>query len=384
MTLNPFSQHGKSIIMTKVVHVTTAHRAQDVRIFWKQCRTLAKAGYNVVFVVPHDGNELIDGVRICGISRSSGRWGRFTKTMYNAYRAAVAEDASLYHLHDPDLVGAALLLRLKGKLVIFDFHENWEQDVESKDWIPERLRSLAGLSAHFIKFLITSSSHKLVAATGGIAKALPPLKTVTIHNYPIVREVEPFQRKSYAERLPWVAYTGGVTAIRAAREVVTAMNLLPGDLAAELLLVGFVSPTSLLSELSELPGWQRVRFVNWLPRQSLIELLSQARVGLALYLPLPNHIEAEPNKIFEYMLYGLPIIASDFPLWRHLISDEGCGLVVDPTEPESIAGAIEWMLRHPQEAEVMGNRGREVALSKYNWENEEPKLLALYQELTAR
>lgn len=369
--------------MTKVIHVTTAHPVKDVRIFWKQCRTLANAGYEVVFVVPHDGNEKVDGVKIHAIPRASGRLARFTKTLYNAYRAAVAEDGQVYHLHDPDLVGVALLLRLKGKLVIYDFHENLELDVISKDWIPERLRSVAKMSARLIKLLITFSCNKLVAATSGIAGALPPLNTVTIHNYPVLHELDIFPRKAYAERTSLVAYTGGITAIRAAREIVTAMSLLPEDLAAELLLVGSVMPPGLTDELSRLPGWDRVRLVEWLPREPLMELLLQARVGLAVYWPLPNHLEAEPNKIFEYMLCGLPMVVSDFPLWRHLVSGPGRGLVVNPTNPESIAEALEWLLRHPVEAEAMGQRGRDAALSTYNWEREATKLLDLYGDVTA-
>ena len=97
-----------------------------------------------------------------------------------------------------------------------------------------------------------------------------------------------------------------------------------------------------------------------------------------MFHPAPNHVNAQPTKLFEYLAVGLPVIASDFPLWRKIIEGSGCGLLVDPLDPQGIASAMEWILDHSEEAEAMGRQGRQVVERTYNWEIEFGKLLDLY------
>ena len=103
-----------------------------------------------------------------------------------------------------------------------------------------------------------------------------------------------------------------------------------------------------------------------------------------LFYPEPNHIDVQPNKMFEYMAAGLPVIASNFPHWREIIEGAGCGLLVDPLDPEAIAAAMKWILDHPAEAEAMGQRGRQAVEKKYNWESQSLQLLEIYNRLFFR
>ena len=100
-----------------------------------------------------------------------------------------------------------------------------------------------------------------------------------------------------------------------------------------------------------------------------------------MFRPAPNNIEAQPNKLFEYMAAGIPVVASDFALWRAIVDDTGCGLLADPCDPNAIATAVAYLLSHDREAEAMGRRGREAVARRYNWSAEEPKLLHLYADL---
>ena len=108
-------------------------------------------------------------------------------------------------------------------------------------------------------------------------------------------------------------------------------------------------------------------------------LLGKARVGLLLFQPDPNHMESYPNKLFEYMAAGRPVITSDFPFWRQFVSELGTGLMVDPKDPQAIAEAISWILDHPREAEAMGERGRAAVMERFTWEREADKLVGLYR-----
>jgi glycosyltransferase involved in cell wall biosynthesis len=130
-----------------------------------------------------------------------------------------------------------------------------------------------------------------------------------------------------------------------------------------------------------MPGWARVDFHGWADRPAVARILASCRGGLVLFHPEPNHVTAQPNKMFEYMAAGLPVIASDFPLWREIVDGAGCGLLVDPMDPAAIARAMQWIIDHPEEAAEMGRRGRAAVEHTYNWEAESTKLIELYRRL---
>jgi glycosyltransferase involved in cell wall biosynthesis len=99
--------------------------------------------------------------------------------------------------------------------------------------------------------------------------------------------------------------------------------------------------------------------------------------------PEPNHVNAQPNKIFEYMSAGLPVLASDFPLWRSLLVDSGAGCCANPLDAADIARCIDALLNDPVGARVMGQRGRDAVRDKFQWAHEERKLVSLYREVLA-
>jgi glycosyltransferase involved in cell wall biosynthesis len=108
------------------------------------------------------------------------------------------------------------------------------------------------------------------------------------------------------------------------------------------------------------------------------QLMASARIGIVTFLPLPNHVEAQPNKLFEYMSAGLPVIASDFPLWREIVEKNKCGLLVDPNVPAEISDAVAHLLSHPQDAEAMGRRGQQAVEEQFNWDREAKVLVSFY------
>jgi glycosyltransferase involved in cell wall biosynthesis len=129
------------------------------------------------------------------------------------------------------------------------------------------------------------------------------------------------------------------------------------DPEARLVLIGSFATPELEQEARSLPGWRRVDYLGPLRRPEVGEQLAAARAGLVLFHPQPNHTEALPNKIFEYMAAGLPIVASDFPYWRSLLEPIGCAVWVDPLDPAGIATAMDDLLADEEGAGEMGRRG---------------------------
>ena len=118
-----------------------------------------------------------------------------------------------------------------------------------------------------------------------------------------------------------------------------------------------------------------------LDRDGIGRLLAASRAGLVTLHPTVNHLDALPVKMFEYMAAGIPVIASDFPLWRGIVDGAGCGLCVDPRDPAAIAAAIDYLAGHPEIARRMGENGRAAVHARYNWRTESTKLIAFYAQL---
>ena len=97
--------------------------------------------------------------------------------------------------------------------------------------------------------------------------------------------------------------------------------------------------------------------------------------------PTPNYVDALPIKLFEYMAAGMPVIASDFPVWREIVDDAGCGLLVDPRDPAAIAAAVNELMADEPRMRALGESGKQAVLNKYSWAAEADKLVKLYATL---
>jgi len=371
-------------LVRSAVHMTTVHSATDPRIFSKECRSIAEAGWTVTLVAPGERDDTRDGVRI-RVVRPRHRLARMTLSVLDAYRYARAIPANVYHLHDPELIAAGLLLRLQGRRVIYDAHEDLPAHVLAKGWIPRGVQSFASAFSAWLLKLVGSYFTAIVAVTEPVAQRFPVRKTVVIHNFPRLEEFSSTRQVPYAARPAHLAYVGGISELRGLRQMVAATGQLPTDLGARLNLIGRFQPASLEAEVGKLPGADgRVEALGWRSPSEVAELLGESRIGLCLLHPLQNYMEGMPTKLFEYMAAGLPVIASDFPLWRSIVDPAGCGILVDPLDVKAIAGAATQLLRDPKEAEEMGQRGRAAVEARYSWSSEASKLLALYERLASR
>jgi len=235
-----------------------------------------------------------------------------------------------------------------------------------------------------LEWLCARACDALVSATPKIAKRFPASKTITVQNFPIITEVLNPAPIPYFERPQSFAYVGDVgviASIQGAVEMVRAIDLLRNIPGVQLDMAGSFSPAGLADTLQALPGWTSVHYHGQVSREQIANLLGNTRAGLVTLHATVNYLDSYPIKMFEYMSVGLPVIASDFPLWRRIIDGVGCGLLVDPLNPKSIEKAMRWILDNPVEAEAMGQRGRQTIERIYNWDVEATKIICLYNKL---
>jgi len=368
----------------KICIISSVHTPFDTRIFHKESKSLIKAGYEVALIVQHHKDENIEGINVISIPNANTRIMRMTRTVWTAYQKAVNIDAFIYHFHDPELIPIGLLFKFLGYKVVYDIHEDVPQQILSKHWLPVILRRPTACFVGALEWIASKFFDAIVTATPTIAKRFPPNKTITVQNFPILGELHTQNTLPYLKRPAAFAYVGGITGIRGAKEMIQAISLLADRLDCKLELAGLFRSCQFQDELQEMAGWSKVQYHGQASRQEVANILGRVRAGLVLFYPMANHIAAQPNKMFEYMAAGLPIIASDFPLWRKIISASNCGILVDPLNPKAIANAMQWILENPEEAKAMGHRGNKIVKDIYNWEPEATKLTGLYKTLFAK
>jgi glycosyltransferase involved in cell wall biosynthesis len=239
-------------------------------------------------------------------------------------------------------------------------------------WIVERAENAA---ARRMSGLITATP-ALAERFGSIHR-----NTVVVNNFVILDEFIPSTRSEWKNRDSAIAYYGGISEERGIQEMMEAMDLLPTILQLKLELGGRFYVKEEEADLAATPYWKHVNWHGELDRRGIASLLNRVQVGLVVLHPDEAYLTSQPTKLFEYMAAGIPVVASDFPLWRSIIEGAGCGLLVDPFNVRDIAAAIEYLITNPGEAEAMGQRGRRAAEEHFSWNNEEQVLLSFYSSL---
>jgi len=368
----------------RVVHMTSVHRWDDNRVFNKMCRSLAQIGHEVHLVAVSKNNldgKVIDGVKLHSIKPPKNRWKRFAKATPAIFSRALDISGDLYHFHDPEFLPYLILFRHKiSKPFIYDIHEDYSAATFSKNWVPIIFRVI-------LSRIVDILEKRLIRSVDGLIVAWPKIKErflnhpklVIINNYPYKDELFTYENNACKRQKGYFVYVGVLSKIRGILEIIRAVNL--GEGKFKLFLAGNWSPKEFEYECRTEDGWKYCEYKGYLGREDIRQLFSRAQAGLIAFHPKPNHLYSVPNKMFEYMSAGLPVIASDLPMQRKIVKEIGCGLIADSMSHIAIYKMMQWIYEHPYKAREMGFNGRRAVESKFNWETEVMKLIRFYKTI---
>lgn len=345
---------------------------------------MARNGFDTVLVVADGlGGELAeDGVRIVDVGKLEGRLNRFVRSAWRVGQAGRSLRASVYHMHDPELIPVGLWLKSLGYAVVFDAHEDLPKQIIGKPYIHPVARRSIALACRIFESAAIRAFDAIVGATSPITQKFAPMvpRVANVNNYPLPGELE--GATDGTERRNQVCYVGGISEARGILPLVEALPL--AQSGARLELAGAFSEPDVERRVHDLPGWRNVDARGFCDRSEVRAVLGRSFAGIVTLLPMPNHLESLPIKMFEYMAAGIPVIASDFPFWRRLLDGIDCAMFIDPSDPAAIAAAIDELAAEPERAAEMGRRGAEAVKNRFTWESEERTLLELYEDLLGK
>ena len=274
------------------------------------------------------------------------------------------------------MVQIGVKLKKLGKKVIYDTHEDLPRQIMGKPYLNKFIKPFL---SKFVEWKENSASRKfdyICTSTPYIRERFLKInsKSVDINNYPIIEKNIPvidFDNKNEE-----ICYVGGISEYRGVYELIESLKYCK----IKLNLAGTFETKEFEEKCKKSEGWQYVNYYGFVGREEVSKVLSKSKIGLVTLYPLVNYLDSLPIKMFEYMLAGIPVIASNFPYWESIINDNKCGISTNPLSPKEISNSIINLLASSNIAE-MGENGQKAILKKYNWQIEEEKLFKVYNEI---
>jgi glycosyltransferase involved in cell wall biosynthesis len=365
---------------TSVCHITSVHSWNDIRIFQKECKSLVNEGFDVHLICQKKKDDSVEGVQIHGVRKPTSRIDRIFNLSKECYQKAVEVDSQLYHIHDPELLPVAIKLKKLGKLVVYDAHENTPASIIDKEWIPfQFVRNLVSKVFEKYELKVSKQLDAVISVAEPLLDRYNNNEKVLIRNLPIL---ENFKGEVLSQELQkaekGAVYAGGLTGARNIREMIDAVG--KSNQIQVLHLFGEWESNEYMTVCEQSEGWSKVCYWGFKDSKQVYTFLKEkGLIGLILFdKNIKNHKIALPNKAFEYMAAGLPILMSDIAYWKE--NFHSVAKFTDPSSSGRISKCIDDMISNQKQLSERVEKGlNEVKI--LNWQTESQVLVGLYKRL---
>jgi glycosyltransferase involved in cell wall biosynthesis len=374
--------------VTRVLHLSVVHKPDDPRIYERECRTLAQAGYHVMYMAPGAPRTRDDAGVLLAPLPERGRTTRFLSSV-EITKALRTLRPDVLHVHDPELLTLFPAAKTLVPRLVYDMHEYVPQAVAGKPYIPEKVRPVASQTTAVAQRSLAALGTGVVVVVEDQLKALgstPKLRLV-LPNYPRVERfeaAEPVPELAADPRLKLI-YVGSLSRARGCTLMLDVMEQLAPD-DAVLYLGGTFNDPALEKEAgARLAAGlaDRVRLLGRIPPPELPRYLAAADVVWVPSQPDRQYSHPTiPTKLLEGMTVGLAALVSDMPGRGDLVRAEDCGLAVPPGLQGHLDG-VRRLLAERAQLPGMGARGRAAVERRYSWEAVQGDLVDFYGSLCA-
>lgn len=363
-----------------VCQLTSAHLLEDERILHRMAWSLKKTGFESYVVGPKGQLRNYKGVFLIPTADGNTKSGMFQrlKRTFQIPVTPVMNRYDILQLHDPDLLLIAPFLKLAGKRLIYDVHDDYEASVKDRLGGRPVFARMASKLWWFFEICASWFFDGVIVADRHLARKFAWKRPVILGNYPRM-DFTPSADTSNENTFN-IIYVGGISEERGVGKVLDAIDILPYP-DIRLHLVGECRDAALSQRIRSHPKVIHFGRVAW---TELYRYYTRAHMGVALYQPLASfeyYTGENAVKIIEYMAAGIPVLCSDFPGLRLFVEKSGFGLTSRPDDPAAIAEKIRYLHDNPDIRENLGRNGRKAFETEYNWEKHEAKLLALYERI---
>jgi len=373
----------------KICHITSMHDWNDDRIYQRACLGLAREGLEVHLVATRPKELPVNTeVNFHWIKQRIG-WKRRWYSSKEAIEKAIRVKADIYHFHDPDLLPH--IVKLKNRVpysrIVYDIHENytarfgqWKYTKAFSTFFVKKFRNyeLKIISKIAGYTVTTQSMHELFKSTNK-----PWLE---IRNTVDISRIKDIDLNKESKFVNPTVYTSGTNSD--ARNVMETVQALP-LIIEEYPSVNMMFVGKYQDDLKNRINDFRIDFnlgarliaEGMLPWKENFKRTAKAFCGCVFYENNVNNKVTLPNRLYEYMYCGLPVVATDFPELRKVINDTNCGILIDSDDPKAIAEGFIFLLNNPEEAKKMGERGKKAIEEKYGYHVDLKNTINLYKEL---
>ncbi len=372
----------------RVCLFSTVQRPNDVRMWYRECKSLVREGFDVHMIVPWGISGMKEGACLHDIKLYKNRILRMLLLPLVVVFKALRTRASIYHFHDPELLIVGFLMRwIFWRKVVFDMRESTARQIMGKEYLPKWSRVFISLCYRAVEFACTKGL-AIIVANDWSAKEHPG--SYLVRNFPEIDEQLMAGAAEMPERLrkPLLIYVGGVWESRGALIYVDlAQRLKMRGHRINLLIIGPYEGDfgrRLRAKIRELELQDTVELRGLMDYREAMSLVSRATIGLSILQPIPNYTFCLSGKIIEYMMCGTPVLTSRFAPWQQYVEGERTGRMVDPGDMDEIVDVCEQMLTDQDALAEMGKRGMDAVRSKYNWSLESKELLRCYHDVLGR
>ncbi len=357
-----------------------------MRVTHKVGKSLREAGYRVSWVGPgSDAFSGAYGIEFHCYRPLPGRMGRLLNHVLAAATATRLAKADVYYAVEPDSAVISLAVaRLRQARVVFDIHEVYHDEV-LRGWVSGRTRRIASRMVLAAMRWICRRADLVVAVSRTVLRFYESnhTRSMVVHNIapatlwsaPPARILEN-DRGDIVVMHGWTGPDRGeAVSLAAAREACERLGRRVRVLMIEDPAEAGRNGGGVRALAKRLGAEASLAVTAPVPHVQMPGLLSECDIGL-LAVPRSFGVNALPNRLFEYMAVGLPIIAPHYGIEvRSVVEATGCGVLTDCEDPKAVADALVALVSHPERAREMGAAGRVAFRERYNWEREVRPLL---------